>query len=120
MSNQELFVREIEEILNNYNITLSENANKYFQILKVSKNEKPKFTENGKVILKYLQDNKDTYNNIFSAKSIGEGLSISSKGVSGALRKLVNDGYVDKAGNSPVCYSINQKGIEVNIEEEEA
>ena len=120
MSNQELFVKEIEEILNNYNITLSENANKYFQILKISKNEKPKFTENGKIILKYLQDNKDTYNNIFSAKSIGEGLLISSKGVSGALRKLVNDGYVDKAGNSPVCYSINQKGIEVNIEEEEA
>ena len=119
MSNQEMFIKEIEEILNDNNITLSENANKYFQILKMSKNEKPKFTENGKIILKYLQDNKDTYNNIFSAKSIGEGLFISSKGVSGALRKLVNDGYVDKAGNSPVCYSINQKGIEVNIEEEE-
>ena len=26
---------------------------------------KPKFTENGKLVLKYMQDNKENYNNLF-------------------------------------------------------
>lgn len=121
MASKENFINEINELLIKHNEKLSEDAERFFTALKMSsESNKPKFTENGKKILIYMRDNKDLYNNIFSAKSIGEGLEISSKGASGSLRKLVNDGYVDKAGNSPVCYSINQKGIEVNIEEEEA
>lgn len=36
--------------------------------------------------------------------------------VSVALRKLVTDGYAEKMGTSPVCYSLTQQGIEENIE----
>ena len=71
--------------------------------------------ENGKLVLKYMQDTKDQYNNLFKAKEIGEGLSISSRTASGAMRKLVTDGYVEKIGSDPVVYSITEKGISVDL-----
>lgn len=80
--------------------------------------EKPAFTENGKLVLKYMQDNKEIYNNLFKAKDVGEGLSISSRTASGAARKLVNDGYVEKVGTNPTIYSLTQKGIEANPDAE--
>ena len=79
--------------------------------------EKPAFTENGKLVLKFMQDNKDSYNNLFKAKDIGEGLGISSRTASGAMRKLVTDGYVEKVGENPIVYSLTSKGIETNFEE---
>ena len=80
--------------------------------------EKPAFTENGKLVLKYMQDNKEIYNNLFKAKDVGEGLGISSRTVSGALRKLVNDQFVEKVGKEPTIYSLTQKGIEINSDAE--
>ena len=49
------------------------------------------------------------------AKDIGEGLFISSRAVSGAIRKLVTDGFVEKVGENPVLYSITEKGKTVEI-----
>lgn len=77
----------------------------------------PTFTANGKLVLGYMQENKDTYNNLFKAKDIGEGLSISSRTASGAARKLVTDGYIEKVGTAPVVYSLTQKGIDANLAE---
>ena len=79
--------------------------------------DKPAFTENGKLVLKYIQENKDTYNNLFKAKEIGEGLNISSRTASGAMRKLVTDGYIEKVGTNPTVYSLTQKGAEASFEE---
>jgi len=79
--------------------------------------ERPAFTLNGKLVLDYIQKNKDTYNNLFKAKDIGEGLGISSRTASGAMRKLVTDAYLEKVGQNPTVYSLTQKGIEVNLEE---
>lgn len=79
---------------------------------------KPKFTDNGKLVLKYMQENKESYNNLFKAKDIGEGLGISSRTASGAMRKLVTDGYVEKIGESPVVYALTSFGTEVNIDAE--
>jgi DNA-binding transcriptional regulator GbsR (MarR family) len=81
---------------------------------------KPKFTENGKLILQYMKDNKDVYNNLFKAKDIGEGMGISSRTVSGAIRKLVTDAFVEKIGESPICYSLTTLGVEVNLDEADA
>ena len=72
-------------------------------------------TDNGKLILRYMQENSDK--TLFKAREIAEGLFISSRGVSGALRKLVNDGFADKMGESPVLYSLNEKGKNYIIEE---
>ena len=76
--------------------------------------EKPAFTDNGKLILKYLQDNPDTP--MWKAKDIAEGLFVSSRTVSGAMRKLVTDGYVEKIGQDPVVYAITEKGKNITID----
>ena len=82
-------------------------------------NSKPKFTENGKLVLKYMQENREVFNNLFKAKEIGEGLGISSRTASGAMRKLVNDGFAEKIGENPVVYSLTTLGIETNPDAEE-
>lgn len=70
--------------------------------------EKPEFTENGKLILQYMQEHMTT--GMGKAKDIAEGIGISSRGVSGAIRKLVTDGYVEKIGADPAVYAITEKG----------
>ena len=75
--------------------------------------EKPMFTDNGKMILKHLQDNQNTVN--WKAKDIAEDLFVSSRTVSGAIRKLVSDGFVEKVGQDPVIYSITEKGKNIEI-----
>ena len=76
--------------------------------------DKPMFTDNGKLILKYMQDHISDMP-MGKAKDIGEGLFISSRAVSGAIRKLVTDGYVEKIGQDPVVYALTEKGKTVEI-----
>lgn len=77
--------------------------------------DKPLFTDNGKLILKYMQDHISDMP-MGKAKDIGEGLFISSRAVSGAIRKLVTDGYVEKIGQDPVVYALTEQGKNTNIE----
>ena len=116
MDKKIIFVKEIETALTENNITLSEDAQAFFDALKTSNENKGKLTENGKMILTYMKNNKEAYNNTFSAKAIGEGMSISSRTASGALRKLSDDGYCDKLGVNPVLYSITPAGEELPLE----
>lgn len=117
MSKKEAFITEITQLLmdapSNF---LSADALDYWNALQVTEdNSKPKFTENGLKILDYMQKNRDSYNNLFKAKDVGEGLGITSRTASGALRKLVNDGYVEKVGENPVIYALTATGIEYEI-----
>ena len=75
---------------------------------------KPAFTEKGIIILKYLKENPDA---VLPAKKIAEDLELSSRTVSGAMKKLVNDGYVEKFEGEPKTYSITEKGKEVDFAE---
>ena len=75
--------------------------------------EKPMFTDNGKLILKFLQDNQGTP--MWKARDVAEGLFINSKAVSGAMRKLVTDGFVEKIGENPVIYSLTENGKNIVI-----
>lgn len=94
---------------------MPENLIEYWEKFKGSSGggDKPQFTENGKKILTFLQQNVDT--KTWKAKDIAEGMFVSSRTVSGAIRKLVSDGYVEKVGQDPVIYSITEKGIETKI-----
>ena len=120
MGKKEKFVLEIEQALKEQKISLSEDAQIYFEALKGEDSDSPRFTENGKAILKFIQENKDTYNNLFKAKDIGEGMGISSRTASGSLRKLVNDGFVEKLGENPKMYSLTEEGESVTFDSEEA
>jgi predicted transcriptional regulator len=66
--------------------------------------------------MKYLQElPADTP--MMKAKEIAEGMFISSRTVSGAMRKLVTDGFVEKVGQDPVMYILTEKGKNFNIED---
>jgi len=126
MSKKNKFIEEIKNIIASSgkdpnNFFTSEDALDYWNSLQLSgDNEKPRFTDNGKLVLKYIKEHKEDFNNLFKAKDIGEGLSISSRTASGALRKLVSDGYVERMGESPVVYSLTKEGIEVDLNAEDA
>ena len=116
MSKKTAFIEWVEQLISGSEepIEPSEDAPAYWEAFKSKEEvEKPMFTDNGKVILKYLQDNPDITS--AKAKDIGEGLFISSRAVSGAMRKLVSDGFVEKIGQDPVLYSITEKGKTVEI-----
>ena len=128
MGKKEVFIKEIEELIkmvinsddyDGYDI-LSKEANDYFEALKTTVEKEPKkFTENGKLVLSFMKENKDNFNNIFKSKDIAEALGVSTRTVSGAMRKLITDGYIEKIESSPICYSLTDKGKTVEIESNE-
>jgi DNA-binding MarR family transcriptional regulator len=93
---------------------MTENVKAYMDALTDKKSEKPAITDSGKLILKYLQDAEP---GIYKSKDIAEGLYVSSRNVSGAIRKLVTDGFVEKVGSEPALYTITEKGKNYNIED---
>ena len=123
-SKKEIFINEVKAAIDGLGDTpekyFSSDALDYWNGLQIGGGDgHPQFTENGKKILLYIQQNKDLYNNCFKAKDIGEGMGISSRTVSGAMRKLVNDKFVEKIGDSPSIYSLTTLGAETKIEVEE-
>lgn len=126
MNKKDSFIKIIqEEIFNRPDIWVEnypedfEAAKIYFEAFKGgAEKEKPAFTENGKMILQYMKDNNSAYNNLFKAKEIGEGLNITSRTASGAMRKLVTDGYIERMGENPVIYALTEKGIEIDLSAE--
>ena len=96
-------------------IEVPENVRAYVDAIRDAKEDnKPLFTDNGKLILEYLQGVQVMP---YKAKDIADNIGITSKSVSGAMRKLVTDGYIEKVGKNPVVYVINEKGINVNFKE---
>jgi DNA-binding MarR family transcriptional regulator len=117
MTKKEAFIKMVEELLNPLDITeiskdeTTKMALEYFDELKNNKTkDKVELTENGIKILAFMQNNYEKYNNIFKSKEIGEGLFVSSRSVSGSMKKLVTEGFVEKIGSDPVAYSITDKG----------
>lgn len=76
--------------------------------------EKPTFTDNGKLVMKYLKSLPDD-TEPKRAKDIGDEMGVSSRTVSGAMRKLCDDGFIEKIGKDPVLYSITEKGKNTKI-----
>ena len=85
----------------------------YDEVTNISRAQK--MTKNGAAVLKFLQTRPDES---FTAKSLGEEMGSNSRSVSGAMRKLVTDGYVEKVGANPTVYKISQKGIEYIFDNE--
>ena len=117
MSRKDNFINEVQEMMNELNYEWkTEEAKSYWNILcSQEEKEKPMFTDNGKIILKHIQDSIDK--TTFKAKDMAEELLVSSRTVSGAMRKLVSDGFVEKVGADPVIYTLTEKGKNINIEE---
>lgn len=94
-------------------VEMSDEASTYFEALRSTDViEKEEITESGKTILEHMQKSEMK---TFKAKDIAEDLFISSRAVSGSLRKLVNDGFAEKIGQNPVIYTLTEKGKNYNI-----
>ena len=121
MTKKEAFIKVIQtEIFDKSDIysenypDLWEDVCMYWEALKgKAETEKPMFTNNGKLILKYMQQHLETP--MWKAKEIAEGLFISSRSVSGAMRKLITDGYIEKIGESPASYALTDTGANVTF-----
>lgn len=112
MSKKLDFINYIKDFINEDE--MPDDVRTYWEAFKqTNEKEKPAFTENGKLILKFLQTNTDR--NMWQSKQIAEELMISSRSVSGSMRKLVTDGYVEALGDSPRVYSITEKGKKIII-----
>ena len=95
---------------------LNDDAKTYIEALRASsaeEKEKPEITDNGKLVLGYMQTSNIS---ALTSKRVSEGIMISSRGVSGAMRKLVTDGYVEKVGNNPAVYILTEKGKNYKID----
>ena len=94
---------------------MTDSVKAYIAALTDTSSDKPELTDNGKMILKYMQDNANTP--MMKAKDVAEGLFVSSRAVSGSLRKLVSDGFCEKVGTDPVVYALTDKGKNYKIED---
>lgn len=95
------------------NSLMTDSIKSYIDALSSTNTNKPEITDNGKQILKYLQEVNTP---ALKARDIAEGLFVSSRTVSGSMRKLVADGFVEKVGQDPAIYTITEKGKNYNID----
>jgi len=120
MSKKQAFIDYVEELIdatneNSHPVEMSEDARIYWEALKAKEEtEKPLFTEGGKAIIKWMQDNKNDIP-LIKSREIAEHLGVSSRGVAGSMRKLVSDGFVEKVSQDPIIYTLTEKGKNINI-----
>jgi len=94
---------------------LARTALDFYENYQNSQPAKKPITDKGIAIILAMREVEDW----ITAKSLGEQMDISGRSVSGSLKKLVTDGYVDKRAGSPAAYKITEKGMTCNLEIEE-
>jgi predicted transcriptional regulator len=109
------YLNIFEQIIADYGVEEDEDVkdlHSFLAAMTSTTSNKPAFTEIGLDILAYLQQGHEKNN---KAKDIAEGMNLPSKKISGAMRKLVTDGYVEKFGQNPVIYSLTEQGKNFDI-----
>lgn len=112
MTNKQAFVKTVAQILNESE--LSEQALAYWKDLKKQAEASGKMTESGRNILECMQAGEADK---FTAKEIGDALQVSGRSVSGAIRKLIQDGLVEKVSQDPVAYGLTAAGKEYQFDD---
>ena len=109
------FFDEVQALIDGNPNILSDEAIEYFYDLKSTANKAaPKImTEKGAELLKFL---KTVPNKNMTSKMIGDAMGINSRSVSGSMRRLVSDGFVNAIGKNPVVYVISDKGLDFNLD----
>lgn len=115
-----MILKEFLQELEDFKKYFSPEALAFYEDLVINQDQLSKtvITENGAKILNIMNENLDKYSNIFSSKQLGELLFMSPRSVSGSMKKLINDGYVEKKGGSPVCYGLTDLGKDFQIDKQ--
>lgn len=117
MSKCEKFIEFFDSLLKDSDKTMPNEVKEFYEMLKSSQenfNTKPTFTEIGLLVLEFLQNYP---NKSVKSREIADGLELPSRRVSGSMRKLVTDGFVEKFGQNPVIYALTEKGKNFNLTE---
>lgn len=114
---KKIFIETVEKLFKAYPLSVPEEARDFFEDYKKGKSGAKDFTEKGIAVIKALREVDDW----ITAKSLGEGyLNASGRSVSGTIRKLIEDGYVEKKEAKPSAfYKITELGktCDFNIKE---
>lgn len=118
MTKKEAFIKIIDYLFKDEDIHLAEAfteewplAQEFFNDFKEGKvKNSGAMTENGRKLLSWMQENVESMTNLFTSKEAAEALFTSGRSIAGSMRKLVNDGYVEKTGKDPVQYSLTEAG----------
>lgn len=106
------FLQEIEGIRSN----LSDAASAFLDELIEKNKNNPTVTENGRKIIQTMRDNEKAYLGVFTSKQIGEILFMPARSVSGAMRKLIAEQYVEKKSVNPIAYALTDKGKTLQLD----
>lgn len=116
MSNYKAFIEFIDYLIENCKepVQMSPEIKEVYDlVLTLDGGNKPLFTERGLEVLEFFQSNSNNKN--LKAKDIADGMDVSTRKVTGALRKLVTDGYINKFGTTPTVYTLTEKGKNFDI-----
>lgn len=108
---KEKFINDIARLIKKYPEEFCEESITYFNDLQEVKEEKELITEKGKAILKTMRE----LDKNVKAKDIADAMGVTSRTVSGSLRKLSTDGFVEKIGKDPIIYALTDLGKEIEI-----
>lgn len=113
MSKKSEFIDYVSSIINVDD--MNDEAKAYWDSM-INTPEKPKkmFTDNGKLILGYLQTVKEGTSML--SKDIADRIGISSRSVAGAMKKLITDGWVEAMDSEPRTYCVTEAGRNIDIE----
>lgn len=121
MSQCEEFLEYLNKVILNQKepeIEMSDNVKKFIEQLNKAQDNfsvKPVLTERGIEILSYMRTSDKA---LLKAKDIAEGMEVSSRKISGAMLKLLNEGFVDKFSSNPNVYVLTEKGKNVELKGE--
>ena len=105
-----VFIETVDALFKSANtdIFIPIEAIEFFEDYKKGKSSNRKeITEKGIAIILTLRENHEW----ITAKALGEIMDVSGRSVSGSMKKLVEDGYVDKRAGTPSAYKITEKGM---------
>jgi len=114
MELNEYLEKHFNHTVDNYEFTVDE-MNELITLIKGDKASKA-FTEKGIKILECMKENNEKYLNIFNSKTLGELLFMTPRSVSGSMKKLISDGYVEKVGTNPVSYGLTDEGKNIEFD----
>lgn len=108
-------IKSLMEMGTAQGMTYDPDALKFWEMLQVSNDTtKPLFTDKGKELMLFLQSKEN--GSYFTAKQIADELFTTSRSVSGSIRGLVTDGYVEKISLNPTVYQLTEQGRKAIIE----
>ena len=122
MAQRDTFVREASKIFQEYAYDLGEDdissilSNEAYNYWVELSSINSILTERGRQVLSFMQNNVGKFYNMFTAKDIGEGTGLPTRTAAGSTKGLIENGYVTSYSNSPVIYSLTDKGLDSRFE----